>query len=164
MDLKNLVASYATKKDGKTHVNLEALAHDAGFRSEVIQEVLNDIKKKPHLCVYFPSFKPTCNRDAMGKLINELALNLQVETLVTGNIEKLGNLHNPVQDIIIVKQSFRTGKELHGQIEKLKEKGYNVSVLCLIAHSRGRLEGFAYENQVEIEALVYTDDPITGLM
>ena len=94
----------------------------------------------------------------MGKLINEVALSLQVETLVTGNYEKLKDLQNPVKDVIIVKQSFRSGKELRAQIEELKAMGYDVSVLCLIAHSGAKVEAFAHENGVPVSAIVYTDE------
>ncbi len=158
MELKKLVAEYATRENGNVVINMEAVAHNKEFRKEVILEVLKKVKKTPHLCVFFPSFKPTCNGSPMGKLVNELVLNLQVETLVTGSIEKLSDLHVPTKDIIIIKQSFRSGKELKEQVEQIKNRGYKVSILCLIAHSRARLEAFAAENQVQIETLVSTDE------
>lgn len=158
MELKKLVADYATRNDGSVVINLEGLAHNKEFRNEVIREVLKKVKKTPHLCVFIPSFKATCNGSPMGKLVNELVLTLQLETLVTGNIEKLSNLHIPTTDIIIIKQSFRSGKELSKQVERIKNMGCNVSILCLVAHSRARLEAFAAENKVQIEALVCTDE------
>ena len=116
------------------------------------------VKENPHACVFFPSYKPACDHNPLGKLINEVALSLQVETLVTGNYEKLKDLQNPVKDVIIVKQSFRSGKELRAQIEELKAMGYDVSVLCLIAHSGAKVEAFAHENGVPVSAIVYTDE------
>lgn len=133
MELGNLVAHYATKGEKGVEINLEALSQDKHFRSQAVQAVVKKVKENPHACVFFPSYKPACDHNPLGKLINEVALSLQVETLVTGNYEKLKDLQNPVKDVIIVKQSFRSGKELRAQIEELKAMGYDVSVLCLIA-------------------------------
>ena len=44
------------------------------------------------------------------------------------------------------------------QIEELKAMGYDVSVLCLIAHSGAKVEAFAHENGVPVSAIVYTDE------
>ena len=130
MELGNLVAHYATKGEKGVEINLEALSQDKHFRSQAVQAVVKKVKENPHACVFFPSYKPACDHNLLGKLINEVALSLQVETLVTGNYEKLKDLQNPVKDVIIVKQSFRSGKELRAQIEELKAMGYDVSVLC----------------------------------
>ena len=146
MELGNLVAHYATKGEKGVEINLEALSQDKHFRSQAVQAVVKKVKENPHACVFFPSYKPACDHNPLGKLINEVALSLQVETLVTGNYEKLKDLQNPVKDVIIVKQSFRSGKELRAQIEELKAMGYDVSVLCLIAHSGAKVEAFAHEN------------------
>lgn len=158
MELGNLVAHYATKGEKGVEINLEALSQDKHFRSQAVQAVVKKVKENPHACVFFPSYKPACDHNPLGKLINEVALSLQVETLVTGNYEKLKDLQNPVKDVIIVKQSFRSGKELRAQIEELKAMGYDVSVLCLIAHSSAKVEAFAHENGVPVSAIVYTDE------
>ena len=63
-----------------------------------------------------------------------------------------------VEEVLIVKQSFKTGDGLKEQINRLKEKGLKVSVFCLVAHSSTKLERFAYENGVEASAAVCLDE------
>ena len=88
MELGNLVAHYATKGEKGVEINLEALSQDKHFRSQAVQAVVKKVKENPHACVFFPSYKPACDHNPLGKLINEVALSLQIETLVTGNYEK----------------------------------------------------------------------------
>lgn len=155
MNLKKLVADYAAKTSKGVEVNLEALSKDDKFRSEVLKAILAKVKEKPEACVYFPSYKIS---GPLGKLINEVALSLQVITLVTGSIDGVYRLHDSVKDIIVIKQSFRTGAKLKEQILELKAKGYNVSVICLIAHSKKKTEVFQGETGADVSALVYTEE------
>lgn len=156
MDIKSIVAQYATKNEKGVEVNLNALAKDKDFQSLVAKEVVKKVKEN-EACVLIPAYKPTENRH-LGKLINELALTLQVKTLVTGDVKNLRRLRIIPERVIILKQSFRNGKELKTQIEAIKEMGCQVSVLCLLAHSSAKLQNFAAENEVEINALVKTDN------
>lgn len=151
MELKKIVASYAA--EGK-EVDLKGLAENAKVREAVVSAVVKAVKEKPHACVVFPSYKQGGH---LGQLINEVALSLQVDTLVTGNVRNIANLRQTPAEVIIIKQSFRAGQELKSQIAEIKSYGCGVSVLCLIAHSKAKVDTFAKENDVEVSALVYTD-------
>lgn len=151
MELKEIVTSYVA--EGK-EVDLKGLAENAKVREAVVSAVVQAVREKPHACVVFPSYK---YGGALGQLINEVALSLQVETLVTGNVRNIANLRQTPADVIIIKQSFRAGKELKSQIEEIRGYGCGVSVLCLISHSETKMADFARENDVEVSALVYTD-------
>lgn len=157
MELKEIVAFYADKTEKGKEIDLKNLSKDELFRSQVIKAVLEQIKGKPQACVLIPAYRS--NNTHLGKLINELALTLQVRTLVTGEVENIKHLHHSnIKEVVLIKQSFRVGHELAKQIAAIKAYGCKVSVLCLISHSRERLEQFAKENEVEIVALVSTDE------
>lgn len=158
MDLKNIVAHYATRNGKGVEIDLEGLSQDKKFRSEVVKEVVKRVAKIPHTCIVFPSFKSGDSKNPLGNLINELALTLQFESLVTGNLEQISNLRMPAENVILIKHSFRSGKELKKQIEQIKSHVGNVRVICLIAHSGAKIEAFAHENDVTVEALVCTDE------
>lgn len=155
MELKKIVASYADKT-GK-EIDLKNLSKDESFRGQVLAAVLERIKRKPRACVLIPAYNSSNNH--LGKLINELARMPQVKTLVTGDVENIKRLyHSRIKEVILVKQSFRSGNGLAKQIAALKSYGCKVNVLCLISHSRAKLERFAKDNEIEIAALVCTDD------
>ncbi len=158
MELKNIVAHYATRNEKGVEIDLENLSQDKKFRSEVVKAVVKRVEKIPHACIVFPSFKSGENDKSLGSIINELALTLQFESLVTGNLEQISSLRMPAENVILIKHSFRSGKKLKEQIEEIKARGCNVSVICLLAHSGSRVEAFAHENDVKIDALVYTDE------
>lgn len=158
MDLKNIVAHYAARSEKGVEIDLERLSQDKKFRSEVVKAVIKRVEKIPHACIVFPSFKSGDSQNPLGELINELALTLQFESLVTGNLEQIKSLRMPAENVILIKHSFRSGKKLKEQIEQIKAQGCNVSVICLIAHSGAKVEAFAHENDVTVEALVYTDE------
>lgn len=157
MELQKIVAAYATK-DGKTvNVDLKNLSADSNFRSEALAVILQQLEKKKGTCVVLPSFRR--DNKNLGQLINELAASLKVKTLITGGITELEHVSQAnKQEVVLVKQSFRAGQQLAEQIAAIKELGSKVSVICLISHSRAKLESFAEENDVEITALVYTDE------
>ena len=46
MELKNLVAHYATKGEKGVEINLEALSQDKHFRSQAVQAVVKKVKEK----------------------------------------------------------------------------------------------------------------------
>ncbi|MCM1324424.1 MAG: hypothetical protein NC218_09875 [Acetobacter sp.] len=156
---KEVVASYAIKEENGIDIEIDVknLSKDEFFRKEAIADILAEVKKKPQACVIVPSYRS--NNNHLGQLINELALTLQVKTLVTGNIQNLKRLRSAsVKEVVLIKQSFRAGSELAQQVATIKKMGSKVSIICLISHSRARLESFARENDVEISALVYTDE------
>lgn len=157
--IKEIVAAYAAKGENGVEVDLKGLARDEDFRKAVIKEVVNRVDREPTPCVVIPAFDSCSVENHLGKLINELALNLQVKTLVTGKVENFQNLRTHPEEVLIIKQSFRTGEGLKNQIAALKDFGAKkVSVLCFIAHNTARMQGFGHENEAEIEALVKTDD------
>jgi len=157
MILENIVAHYATKENKVVSIDLKALSQDEMFREEVVKKVLNIVKSHPHACVLIPAHKPFAETDYLGQLINDIILSLQVDALVTGSVENLKKLQHSVKEVLVIKQSFRTGEHLAKDIATLKKFGCKVKVLCLIAHSSGKLQAFGYQNQVEIDALVKTD-------
>ena len=154
MNLNERVSLYADKKESGINVDLEALAHDVEFRRVIVEEVVNYVKKTK-ACVWIPAFP--CNNH-LSELINEIALSLQVETLTTGNIRNLKCLRAHPEKVIIIKQSFYTGKQLAKDINEAKEYGCDVSVLCLISHSSERFKEFAHAHNVKMKALVFTDE------
>ena len=160
--IKEIVAAYAAKGDHGVEVNLKALARDEEFRKEVIKAVVSRVEckdGKPSPCVVIPAFDSGATDNHLGQLINELALNLQVKTLVTGKVENFKCLRTHPKEVLIIKQSFRAGEGLKNQIAALKALGaQKVGVLCFIAHNTARMQGFGHENEVEIEALVKTDE------
>ena len=157
--MKEIVKNHSFRNErGEISVNLKSLAEDEKFRSEVVKEIVNKVKKSNHACVLFPSYKPHCSDNPLGKLINEVALSLVVETLVTGDVRKIRDVHSPVNEVIIIKQSFKTGTGLKEQIESLRKMGMSVSVICLIAHSGAALDSFRYANDVSVETLVCLDE------
>lgn len=158
--IKELVAQYATKNGKTVEVNLKALARNKDFRDEAIAAVLKRVEAKdPTPCIVIPAYRHGAAENHLGDLINELALNLQVKALVTGDVANIKELQVLPRSVLIIKQSFKTGKGLQDQIEDLKAQGVeNISVLCFISHNTGRMQGFGHENGVEIETLVATDD------
>ena len=157
--MNEIVKNYISKNgDGEIRVDLLRLAKDENFRKEVVKNIVSKVKQTPHACVLFPSYQPHCANNPLGKLINELALSLVVETLVTGDVEKIRDLRSPVTDVIIIKQSFKSGRGLHDQIMTLASKGCKVHVICLVSHSSAAIERFRQANDVDIEALVSLDE------
>ena len=157
--IKDIVAAYAAKTENGVEVDIQALARNEEFRKAVIKEVTKRIDRgdKPSPCVVIPAFDSGSTH--LGTLINELALSLQVKTLVTGDVRNFKRLKTHPKEVLIIKQSFRSGQGLKDQIATLKELGAKeVSVLCLLAHNSGRMQGFGHENGVSIEALVPTDE------
>ena len=160
--MREIVAQYAEKTSKGVEINLKALAKDEDFRKQVIKEVIKRVDRgdtSPSPCVVIPAFDSSAADNHLGTLINELALNLQVKTLVTGHVENFKRLRTHPEEVLIIKQSFRAGQGLKDQIAALKALGaQKVSVLCFIVHNSGRMQGFGHENDVEIEALVKTDE------
>jgi len=157
--IKEIVAQFAQHTSKGVEINLKALAKNEEFRQEVIKAVLKRVAESPKACVVIPSYQPGAPENQLGKLINELALNLQVKALVTGDVANIKGLSIRPEEVIIIKQSFRVGKRLQDQIEDLKAMGVKkVKVLCFIAHNSGRMQGYGHENDVEIDALVKIDE------
>lgn len=158
--IREIVSQYATKKGTTTEVDLKGLARNKEFRDEAIAAVLKRVEaKEPTPCIIIPAYNPGSHDNHLGTLINELALNLQIKALVTGNVANIKELQVRPKSVLIIKQSFRAGTGLQNQIEDLKSLGIeSISVLCFISHNSGRMQGFGHENGVEIEALVATDD------
>ena len=156
MDLKEIVANYATKKNETVNVDLKGLSADDNFRSLVTDVVINELKKKPQACVFIPAYRRNSH---LGTLINELAVKVQMRTLVTGDVQNLQRLRSIyTKDVILVKQSFRAGKQLAEQVQTIKNMGGRVTVICIVAHSKEKLEQFAAENNVEVKTLVNLDE------
>lgn len=158
--IKEIVSQYATKSGKTVEVDLKGLARNKEFREEVITAVLKRVEAKtPTPCIIIPAYNPGSHDNHLGTLINELALNLQVKALVTGDVANIKELQVRPKNVLIIKQSFRAGTGLQSQIEDLKAMGIeSISVLCFISHNSGRMQGFGHENGVEIESLVATDD------
>lgn len=158
MELKEIVSGYATRTANGVEINLKAIARNQEFRTEVIKEVTKSLGS-PAPCVVIPAYESGAAENHLGSLINELALTLQVKTLVTGDVKNFKRLKTHPKQVLIIKQSFRTGSGLQKQIAELKELGATeVRVLCFIAHNTGRMQGFGHENNVTIDALVKTDE------
>lgn len=159
MDLQNLVADYASKAQHGTEVDLAALARNREFRQEVIAEVLKYIDKHQCACVVLPSYKAYSVRNPhLAALTNDLTTEIAVKTLVTGDVEGVAKLRKMPEDVIIIKQAFRTGEHLAKDVEALQKQGCNVSVLCLVAHSGAHLQNFGHRYGAEISALVNVDE------
>jgi len=156
--LKEIVSNYVAKTANGIDVNLKGLARDQEFRAEVIKAVTKSLGS-PAPCVVIPAYESGAPENHLGSLINELALTLQVRTLVTGDVKNFKRLKTHPKQVLIIKQSFRSGKGLQKQIADLKALGAtDVRVLCFIAHNTGRMQGFGHENNVEIDALVKVDE------
>ncbi|MBO5039100.1 MAG: hypothetical protein J6C85_06595 [Alphaproteobacteria bacterium] len=156
MDIKGIVSSYAGRNErGQIEIDLKGLAADKNFREQAIKAVVKEVQEKD-ACVLIPAFRR--DNTYLSRLINELALTLQVKTLVTGDVKNLKRLRSRPTSIMLLKQSFRTGKELQEQIDEIKAMGCTVNVFCLLAHSLAKLQGFGYQNDVEIKALVAVDE------
>ena len=159
MDLQSLVADYASKAEHGAEINMVALAGNEEFREEVIQAVLKYLEKHQGACVLLPSYGTVANRNPhLCALTNALAANIAIKTLVTGDAEAITGLRKIPEDVIIIKQAFRTGEHLAKDVEILKHHGCNVGVLCLVAHSGARLQNFGHQYGVEISALVKVDE------
>lgn len=157
MELNEIVISYITKEGDKVNVDLKSLSEDDNFRGSAISAILQQISGNGETCIYFPSFGKE-NKN-LGKLINELAVYPTVRNLMTGKIENLKRKRGAgKKNVVLIKQAFLTGKTLAAQVATLKKMGYKVSVLCLVAHSRAKLEEFGKNKHIEIEALVHLDE------
>lgn len=156
MDLKNIVANHTIEslKDGLV-VNLNTLSEDPEFHSHVVKAIVKKAQKNHRLCVWFPSYEFGKYK---GSLNNQLAQELDIRAFVAGEVVNINTVHHKIDEVLIVKQIFKTGEKLKEQIAQLKESGYKVSVLTAIAHSGARVDGFGYENGVEMNTLVYLDE------
>lgn len=158
MDLKKVVAFYANKVEGKVEIDLKAFAQDPEARSLFLEAVLDSLKAKRNVCVFVPAFR---NNHHLGPFINELALKLQREVLVTGDVKKLNSTlaRCPlIKEVVIIKQAFSSGEKLAAQVAAVKAAGRKVCVLCLVAHSKEKLESFAATHGVEVKTLVYSEE------
>ncbi|MBP5699229.1 MAG: hypothetical protein J6W96_06865 [Alphaproteobacteria bacterium] len=153
MTLAQIVAGYTTKTPAGKNVNIEALAHDERFRDKVVKEVIGIIKASPKACVLIPAFKSKSG-EHLGQLINQLALSLQVRTLVTGDVKNFKRLKAKPSEVIILKQSFREGKELRNQVAQLQDMGVDVSVICCMTHSSQQVRKFTAETDIPVHVLV----------
>ena len=159
MDLQNLVAGYAAKKQHGAEIDMAALAGNGEFRQEVIREVLKFLDKHTGACVLLPSYGVVSNRNShLCALTNELAMSIAVKTLVTGGVEAITTLRKLPEYVVIIKQAFRTGEHLAKDVEVLKKHGCKVSVLCLVAHSGAHLQNFGHRYDLEISALAKVDE------
>ena len=143
--LKEIVKHHVTVGEHGLSVNIEALEKDLKYKEAAINAVVKQIAKNPKACVYLPSYKVG---SPLGAFINGLAAHKEVLKLKT----------TQVTEVLIIKQSFKTGNGLKEQIKVLKEHGFNVSVFCLVAHSSTKLVQFAYENKVNAKAAVCLDE------
>jgi predicted regulator of amino acid metabolism with ACT domain len=161
MELETIVTEFFAEKNEKgLEVDLKALAETETIKEKVVSAVLEEVEKQPHTCVLIPSYESTKKVNNLGSLINEIALTLQVEALVTGRVENLKRLHTALKKtgVVLIKQSFRTGKELQEQVAAVKAMGLPVSVICLVTHSSKKMEAFGKKNDVPITAIVKLDD------
>ena len=153
--LKKIVAKYTMPTENGVEVDIKALFADDDFRQQVIAKIIKNIK--PEECVVIPAFDSRSRDLHLGQLINELALTLQVKTLVTGNVENFMRLKIRPKKVVIIKQSFREGKQLQEQIATLRKMNCNVRVLCLMAHSKSKAKAFAKEHRVRVTVLTELD-------
>jgi len=162
MNINEIVAGYATRNaKGEVEVNLKALARDKDFRDEVIKDIRKILESEEHknALVVIPAFQSGAQDNHLGKLINEIAEQVRPKGLETGDVKNVGQRRRLPQEVIIIKQSFRTGTGLQKQIATLRELGVQkITVRCIITHATNRMQGFGYENNVDINALVKTDE------
>ena len=159
--INGIVANYATRKNGEIEVNLKALARDKEFRDEVIKDIRKIIESEEHKDAYvvIPAFQSGAHDNHLGALINEIAEQVLLKGLVTGDVENVRHTHYLPKEVIIIKQSFRTGAGLQKQIATLREIGVpKIMVRCIITHATNRMQGFGFENDVDINALVKIDE------
>lgn len=157
MDLKNVVANNTVESlEKELVVNINTLSNDKEFHEHVVKAIVKKAKQnRNHLCVWFPAYEFGKYK---GDLNNQLAKELDIRAFVAGEVININTIHHKINEVLIVKQVFKTGETLKQQIAQLKESGYKVSVLAAVAHSGARVEGFAYENDVELKALVCLDE------
>ncbi len=157
MELKEVVAPFAAKKEKGIEIDLKGLSADASFRSLAVAAVLDIVKVKPQACILIPAY--TTGNQNLGKLINELAQTRQVRTLVTGDVENLKRMRAAnIKDVVLIKQTFHADHELADQVEAIKARGCKVQVLCFVSHCREMLNQFGEKHGVEISALLNTDE------
>ena len=152
--LKEIVRNHVSVGECGMSVNLDTLEKDQKYRKSAVSAVLKQLATKPSACVYFPSYK---EGSPLGSFINELATHKEIRNLKTVDIREVLKLSS-IEEVLVVKQSFKTGNGLKEQINLLKDKGFKVSVFCLVAHSSTRLERFAFDNGVEASAAVCLDE------
>ena len=157
-DLKQIVEKYTTPTLNGKVVDLYKLDKNEEFKAAVKEQVEKLLQEIPHTCVLIPAGKARLS-NPLRELIMELAMIVQLKTIVTGapmNLKKL--IYGAPHDVLLIKQSFKTGKGLQKDIADIREQGCNVKVLCLVAHSKSKLDEFAAENNVEATALVYLNE------
>ena len=154
-DLTRIVERFTTPTLSGKVVDLYKLDKSQEFKEAVKAQVEKLLQEIPHTCVLIPAGKARLS-NPLRELIMELAMMAQLRTIVTGSPENLRKLlYGAPHDILLIKQSFKTGKGLQKDIADIREQGCNVKVLCLVAHSQAKLEKFAAENNIEATALVY---------
>ena len=154
--LKNIVANNTVELPEKgLWVNVNTLSEEVEFHKQVVNEIVKKAKTNPRLCVWFPGYEFGKYK---GYLNNQLAKELDIRAFLAGEVVNINSIHHKINEVLIVKQVFKTGESLKHQIAQLKESGYKVSVLAAVAHSGARVDGFAYENQVELKSLVVLDE------
>ena len=157
-DLKQIVEKYTTPTLNGKVVDLYKLDKNAEFKSAVKKEVEILLQEIPHTCVLIPAGKARLS-NPLRELVMELAMMVQLKTIVTGAPENLKKLiYGAPHDVLLIKQSFKTGEGLKKDITDIRAQGCNVKVLCFVAHSKAKLEAFAAENNVEATALVYLNE------
>lgn len=159
MKLKNIVENYAHKGKQGLEIDLEALALNKEFNAEAVKKVMEFVPVGT--CVFIPGYDEKAKNAHFSELIEKLSQELRKEAkaYVTSNIENVKQICGAAKEIIIIKQSFRTGNTLGSQIAEIKAAGCDkISVLCIITNSTSRLQGFAVEMGVKVKALVKTDE------
>ncbi len=158
MELKSVVASYANKAAGKVEIDLDALMQDSEARQLLVTAVLSRIRTKRDVCIFIPA--PVCPQNR-HLFINELALKLRREVLVTGEIQRLRGalIRCPsVKEVVIITGVFNKQKDLATQVAAIKAARRKAMVLNLITHSKKEQETFAAEQEVEVSSLVCTEE------
>jgi hypothetical protein len=151
--MNEIVKHYVTFGEHGMCVDVDALERNSMYREAAIQSAVKQIKGKPDSCVFLPSYK---EGSALGPFINGLVMHPEVKNLKTTNIKDVLKMN--VEEVLVVKQSFKTGAGLKRIIGVLKSHGFKVSIFCLVAHSSTELERFAYENGIEAYAAVSLDE------
>ena len=157
-DLKQIVTKHTVSTLRGKVVDLCTLDKNEEFKEAVKKEVERLLLEIPHTCVLIPAAKAS-QRNPLRELVMELAMMVQLKTIVTGAPENLKRLiYGAPRDVLLIKQGFKDGDGLKKDIAATQAQGCNVKVLCFIAHSKAKLDALAAEYNVEATALVYLNE------
>lgn len=158
MDVKNFQIPVSMNGD-TPHINIDALLSDSQFREFAIEHIASRLTATNSSCVVFLSYG---SNTPLSQLVNLLAekhhSTPQPLALVTKKLDDFFHMqHHRNNRVLLVKKVFHNGNQLEKQINKLREKGFDVHVLCLTAHSAHDVQAFAELCNADVKAILSLD-------